>query len=159
MMESSVNRFPVGTMPNPKEQINEAVYTVDKFCDKNPDHYLTEYLEVLSDAYDSAKRERDVFENLVSQVKCGGDVVLLMGKPISYWIAIDTKLKQAESENAALRSLVRRMRDSGCSLAETIHANEPCAKIFRDAWNKACAEADKAIGVDERLRSEERSER
>ena len=79
-------------------KIAEAVYTVDKFCDKNPDNYLTEYLEVLSNAYDSVKRERDVFENLVSQVKCGGEVVLLMGKPISYWIAMDAKLKQAERE-------------------------------------------------------------
>ena len=51
----------------------------------------------------------------------------------------------AERETAALRGLVRRMRDSGCSLAETIHGNEPCAKVFREAWDKACAEADKVV--------------
>ena len=56
-------------MPNLKEQIDEAVYTVDKFCDKNPDHYLKEYLEVLSNAYAAAESDLAVLRSLVRRMR------------------------------------------------------------------------------------------
>ena len=80
-------------------------------------------------------------------------LIVSVAQKSTYWVGpapisetiILSALESAERETAALRGLVRRMRDSGCSLAETIHGNEPCAKVFREAWDKACAEADKVV--------------
>ena len=139
-------------MPNPKEQIDEAIAALPK---ATPGPWIKSQNEALIHAPEGGALNYialigdtgNDFGNGLDDIFITPEVLANMSL-IAAAPALARRVVELDAENAALRSLVRRMR-------EALTGNS----LWPAEVDALCAEADKAIGVDERLQGGERSER